>query len=144
MNNVKFSCLVDTNDQTNTIGLDIFLNNDKQFSENITGEKVISFNIPNENKEWTITFKIYGKNSSHTTLDNNGNIIKSTELSITNISFDEFDISNIIAIRPLTYLHNFNGNGEEINDKFFGIAGCNGTIELNFRTPIHIWLLENM
>jgi hypothetical protein len=42
------------------------------------------------------------------------------------------------------YTHNFNDTQPEIQDTFHGIAGCNGTISLQFNTPVYLWLLENM
>jgi hypothetical protein len=61
---------------------------------------------------------------------------------ITDLSFDEILLAQIFVDKA-TYTHNFNGTGEETQEKFYGELGCNGTISLKFTTPIYLWILEN-
>jgi len=141
---VKFSCVVNTNIPSNPIHLQIMLDEAVVFDKDVTAEETVSFEVVEDDKEHEIRFLISGKNDAHIIRDNAGNILDSTELSITNLSFDDVGINNIIMVSPLEYKHDFNGNDAEIVDKFYNIAGCNGEITLNFTTPIYLWLLENM
>jgi hypothetical protein len=144
MNKVTFSCVVNTNIPVNPITLQILLDDAAMFNKPITAEETVSFEFDEGDGEHTLRFLISDKNDTHVLRDNNGNVLDSTELSITDIKFDEIDITNIIMVSPLEYRHNYNGNGEETVDKFYDIAGCNGEITLNFTTPIYLWMLENM
>jgi len=145
MDTIKFSCNVNTNIPDRPLNLKILLDNDTViFNELVIGEQTISYNIPDVDGNRTIVFSITGKNDTHVLKDGQGNIIDSTEISITNICFDDLDITPIILINPLAYKHNFNGYGEETVEKFYDIAGCNGDITLEFTTPFYLWLLENM
>ena len=145
MDKFKFFCTVDTNYYNNPICLDIKLNDKLVFSSPITAKQNIEFDIDDvDDGEYVLKFVVYGKDDSHVNRDNDGNVTDSTEITISNISFDEININNIIALNPLPYKHNFNGNADAVVDKFYDTAGCNGEIELKFTTPIYLWLLENM
>ena len=144
MDNIKFSCVINTNIPSNPIHLQIVLDETVMFDKDVTAEETVSFDFDEDEKEHQLRFLISGKNDSHIIRDDAGNVVDSTELSITDLSFDEININNIIMVSPLEYKHNFNGNDAETVDKFYNIAGCNGEITLNFTTPIYLWLLENM
>ena len=144
MDTIKFSCIVNTNIPTNPINLKILLDDKIMFDRNIVSEEKIQFDVNDDNSDHIMNFVISGKTDEHSIRDADGKILNSTEILITNIAFNDVDISNIIMANPLKYNHNFNGNGDNIEDKFYDIAGCNGTIELKFSTPIYLWILENM
>jgi len=145
MDKINFSCIVDNTIPSKPINLQILLDNAVMFKSSISSKKKISFLFDDEkNNHREIKFLISGKDNSYVMLDNTGNIINSAELLITNISFNDTDITDIITISPLEYKHNYNGNGETVTGKFYNTAGCNGEITLNFSTPIYLWLLENM
>jgi len=144
MDKVTFSCVVNTNIPTNPINLQILLDDVVMFNKIITAEETVSFDFAQDETNHILRFLISGKDNSHIVRDEQDNVLDSTELSITNISFNDTDITDIITVSPLIYKHNYNGNGENVIGKFYGIAGCNGEITLNFTTPIYLWLLENM
>jgi len=144
MDKVNFSCTVNTNIPSNPINLQILLDDVVMFNKRITEEEKVSFDFDEDESEHVLKFLISDKNEAHIMRDDDGNVLDSTEISITDISFDDLDITNVIMVSPLTYKHNYNGNGEETVDKFYNIAGCNGEITLSFTTPIYLWLLENM
>jgi hypothetical protein len=144
MDTVKFSCIVNTNIPTNPINLKILLDDKIMFDRNIESEEEVHFEFNEDNQDHILNFVISGKTDDHNIRDDDGKILDSTEISITNIAFDDIDISSIIMVNPLKYEHNFNGNGDNVEDKFYDIAGCNGTVELKFSTPIYLWILENM
>ena len=84
-----------------------------------------------------------GKKSEHTTIDDQGNIVKDATWHINNIRLDELDVDQLFYDN-CRYAHDFNGSKQPLIDSFHGTAGCNGTITLDFSTPIYLWLLENM
>ena len=59
------------------------------------------------------------------------------------LAFDEIELKQIF-IDHAVYTHNFNGTQTEIQDKFYGEMGCNGTVSFKFTTPVYLWLLENL
>ena len=89
------------------------------------------------------TLELHGKNSSHTIVDADSNIIADSSLKFSKFIADDIDISQLFIDRSL-YRHNFNGNGPDTDDRFFDIMGCNGTVSFVFSTPFYFWLLENM
>jgi len=97
-------------------------------------------NIDGDHK---ICIELSGKLPTDTVIDTDGNIIKDNTIELTNFRIDEFDVDKIIKATAV-YNHNFNGTANSINDNFFGIAGCNGTIKFEFQSPVYIWLLEAM
>ena len=83
------------------------------------------------------------KTTEHTKIDEQGNIITDACLTVSNLAFDEIELKQIF-INQAVYTHDFNGTQTEIQDKFYGNMGCNGTVTLKFATPIYLWLLEHM
>lgn len=90
-----------------------------------------------------IQIEISGKGPNDTVLDQQGNIVKDNVIELSNFVLDEFDIDQIVYKKSL-YSHDFNGTGAKGQHQFYGIAGCNGTISFEFRSPAYIWLLEVM
>jgi hypothetical protein len=84
-----------------------------------------------------------GKQPIHTTVDSAGNIVSDALLMINDLSFDGIILDTIFNEHSV-YCHNFNDTQPTTNDKFFGSMGCNGTVFLEFTTPIYLWLLEMM
>jgi len=83
------------------------------------------------------------KTPEHTIVDENNNIVEDSELVFSDIMVDEIDIEELLYFQA-KYSHNFNGSGELTEENFYGTIGCNGTVEINLKTPIYLWLLENL
>jgi hypothetical protein len=83
------------------------------------------------------------KTTEHTKIDEQGAIVSDACLTVSNLAFDEIELKQIF-IDHAVYTHNFNGTQTEIQDKFYGEMGCNGTVSFKFTTPICLWLLEHM
>ena len=90
-----------------------------------------------------IEFELSGKLLEHTKIDAHGNIISDAVVIIKNKEFESVMV-DMPFDQHTQYRHNFNNNGQEIVDEFFGIMGCNGTACFKFTTPIYVWLLENL
>jgi hypothetical protein len=97
-----------------------------------------------QDTEHNISIEISGKRAEDTEIDAQGNIVADSLLHINNFTISEIDITEVITIKSSTYTHNFNGNGNQVTEKFYGTIGCNGVIQFKFSSPIYIWLLENM
>jgi hypothetical protein len=92
---------------------------------------------------YTLEIVMSGKQSNHTVIDHDGTILQDRVIEIGKISIDEIELDQVF-VEKASYCHNFNGTQAETVDKFYGIMGCNGTVELKFLAPIYLWLLENM
>lgn len=141
---VKFSCVLDTTDPTCALGMEIWLDGQQIFNENhIKNPLDFEHTIADCDGEHDLQFVMKGKTSEHTRIDALGQIISDARLIVQDLEFNEIQLGHTIT-ELATYTHNFNGTGSEIQDKFYGELGCNGTVNLKFTTPIYLWLLENM
>lgn len=104
-------------------------------------ESLVDDNEVTENH--CIEFELLGKLPDHTVINDQGDIIKDAVVQIRNKQFELIPVDTVFDQRT-QYRHDFNGSGEEIDDEFFGILGCNGRARFEFTTPIYIWMLENL
>ena len=147
MDTIKFTCDVVVNNATDTpMKISVLLNGEEYYAPTpVNSDLKVEFEFPDEeDKEWKLDLVVSGKDDRHTVVDDNSNVVTSTELKFNNFNIDGIDIDNIILAKSLPYTHNFNGTGETVTKKFYDTAGCNGTITLEFTTPFYLWLLENM
>jgi hypothetical protein len=143
-NTVKISCTIDTTDNTAGLGLEICLDDQQIFNQNCVIEsQKISYEFSDLDAEHELRFVMKNKTVDHTKIDESGAIVKDAYLTISDLAFDDIALGHIVTEKA-EYTHNFNGNGELTQDKFFGQIGCNGTVSLKFTTPMYLWLLENM
>ena len=94
-----------------------------------------------ENGEHVLKLCLYNKSIEHTSLDKDNNIIQDARLIIQNLKINQQNVDQVLYENG-AYLHDFNGTANQIEDKFYGELGCNGTVELKFKVPSYIWLLE--
>ena len=126
------------------VGFEVLLDGNSMFkTEHVTGPCQVTFDITDNEATHQLQFVMTGKIAEHTKVDTDGNITSDTLLKISNVQVDDIDISLLLNPKSI-YSHNFNGSQSEIEDKFYGDMGCNGTVSLKFTTPIYLWLLENM
>jgi hypothetical protein len=141
--NVIISCKVGTSDPGSALGFEAWIDGYKFFdSEHVQDTQQISMEISDHNAEHELKFVLKNKTLDHTKIDEHGVIVSDARLTISDLTFDEILLAQIFADRA-TYTHNFNGNGQETQEKFYGEMGCNGTVSLKFTTPMYLWLLEN-
>jgi hypothetical protein len=97
-----------------------------------------------DNEPCSLRFVMNNKTYEHTKIDEEGNIIGDCRIAISNVTFDDIALGQLL-IDNADYLHSKNASDGQIEkNKFYGEMGCNGTVELKFYTPIYLWLLENM
>jgi hypothetical protein len=96
-----------------------------------------------DDAEHQLRFVLKNKKIEHTEVDDDGNIVKDARLTVTDLAFDEIKLGHMLT-ELAVYTHDFNGTADVRQDRFYNELGCNGTVSLNFNTPIYLWLLENM
>lgn len=143
-NTVQISCNIDTTDVSAQLGLTIKLNDNIIFnSDHVNGPVDFFYDLNDDDARHKLAFIMRNKTSADTVLDSDGVIIKDARLIITNLVFEGIELKQLFVDRAV-YTHSFNGTQAEIQEKFYGEMGCNGTVSLEFTTPIYLWLLENM
>ena len=135
--------LVTTNDLAQ-LGFEAWVN-DTRFVHiaHVQGKQLVKIDLPDVDGDHELRLVLTGKTEEHTKIDEQGAIVSDATLAISNLAFDEIKLGHMVT-RLATYSHDFNGTKELVQDKFYGIMGCNGTASLKFTTPIYMWLLEHM
>lgn len=144
-NKFTISADVDTNSADAPLGLEVWVDGVLlQNIDRVVGPTTISVDVKDaDDVEHELKFVLKNKTQEHTVVDESGNIIKDSVLEIKNIKFDEIELGHMFYEQAV-YHHNFNGNGADTEDGFYGIMGCNGSVVLKFTTPMYLWLLEKM
>lgn len=143
-NSVKILCTLDTTDPACALGMEIWLDDLQIFDcAHVTEPIKFEHEFSDQDAQHLLRFVMKGKQLTHTQVDADGQIVSDARLLIKNLSFDEIELGQIL-IDHAAYYHNFNGSGPHTREKFYGELGCNGSVELEFSTPMYLWLLENM
>ena len=142
---IKFQCDLNTTNLSTPLGFEVLFNGKSAFKiDHVTETCQIVFDINDEdNAIQKLQFVMTGKTTEHTTVDDQGNITSDAMLTISNVIIDDIDISLLLNDKS-KYTHNFNGTQPAVEDKFYGVMGCNGTVTFEFTTPFYLWLLEHM
>jgi len=128
----------------NPLGLEIWMDDTivhDIIATSVTETYLIAINGDTE-AEHELKFVLKNKTSAHTQIDDAGNIVNDTTVTLNNLKFDGIALGHVFN-NLATYTHNFNGHGEESTHAFFDTIGCNGTVSLKFTTPIYLWLLAH-
>jgi hypothetical protein len=96
-----------------------------------------------EERDHILSFEMQGKLPEHTKVNASGEILQDRSVTIADIAFDDIQLGHMVT-EVAAYHHDTNGSTGPVTDNFYGVMGCNGRVELRFRTPIYLWLLENM
>ena len=141
---MTISCSLDTTYTVAKLGFEAWID-DKKFhdTDHVTGRQQIFMEISDDDAEHELRLIMKNKTIEHTQVDETGNIITDSKLTVTDIAFDEIPLGHMFAEQAV-YTHDFNGTGKVTEDKFYGEMGCNGTVSLKFSTPMYLWLLEHM
>lgn len=90
----------------------------------------------------TFNFVLSGKKTEHTKLDDE-QIVDDVLVYIDSVMFDGVNVDAMVH-KNSVYIHDHNGQIPQSIHAFHGVMGCNGTVELLFCTPIHLWLLRHI
>ena len=138
-------CKISVSDPSRPLNFKILLDDKEVFFEKTTQSEYTFLSVIDEtNNTHSIKFIMDGKGDDHTTMDGD-KLISSAQIEITDISFDDNVISELLLSNEslTTYTHNSNGYSDEIVEKFnTSCMGFNGEIEMKFETPLYLWLLD--
>lgn len=144
MNTSIFSCSIGTTNPAVPLGMEIWFDHTCVFDQvHVQESHTIRYEFNDDEGDHELKFVLKNKQSKHTTVDLDGEIISDAVLTIHNISFEDIDCQ-YLTTKLAEYQHNFNGTGAETQQKFYGSMGCNGTVTVKFSTPVYLWLLENL
>ena len=143
-NSVEISFRVGTTDPATPLGFEAWMD-DQCFVDlaHVQDFQHVKYQISDSDGEHQLKFVMKHKLPEHTQIDSTGQIIKDARILLEDVCFDGITLGHLI-IEQAVYSHDFNGTGPATTEKFYGDIGCNGTVTLNFTTPIYLWLLENM
>lgn len=145
MNNSFLAFDIIPNNIEKPIGVEVWFNDQLvvDYSQ-VTETKNVVCNFDNElEQSHCVKILVKNKTAEHTVIDGDGKILQDSLVEIKNFNLEEIEIDKIVQEKA-TYTHNFNGSGNQVTEAFYGSAGCNGSIELKFTSPVYLWLLENM
>jgi hypothetical protein len=142
---VIISCLVDTTDASVPLGFEAWVDDHKIFdTDHVQGPVQITTEISDEDElEHELRLVMKNKTEEHTILNDIGDIVQDARLVINDLTFDGIKLGNIVAEKAV-YEHDFNGSMEKSLHEFFGEMGCNGTVKIEFTTPVYMWMLEHI
>ena len=143
-NTITITFELTTSDDQAELGFEAWVDNEKFVDvAHVQGPQQITIDMSDTDGEHTLKLILKNKTAAHTKIDEQGNIVSDTTLTISNLAFDEIKLGHMVT-KLATYDHDFNGTKAPVQDQFYGEMGCNGTVSLGFTTPIYLWLLENM
>ena len=144
MSTALISCSINTTDALANLGIEVWLNDQHILNQDHVAELIeFKYELPDDDAEHELRFVMKHKTTEHTKIDEQGAIVSDACLTVSNLAFDGIELKQIF-IDHAVYTHDFNGSQAEIQTKFYGDMGCNGTVSLKFTTPIYLWLLENL
>ena len=143
-NTICLALAIEPTDATRPVGVSVRLNGEELYrTDAVTARTVLHKFIPDSDNNYRLEIELHGKTADHAHLDPEGRFEYDSCLRIDAIEFDDIDVMPVFHTHS-KYQHNFNGTGHSVTERCFGSMGCNGTVSLEFTTPIYLWLLENM
>jgi hypothetical protein len=143
-NTVKISFHLEPSEPDVALGFEAWVDDNKLFdTDHVQVAQDISVEIDDTDADHKLKFVMKNKTPAHTQHDAKGELIKDASLKVTKVAFDEIELGHMLTELSV-YEHDFNGSRSLTQEKFYSIMGCNGTVTLDFSTPMYMWLLENM
>jgi hypothetical protein len=143
-NTISISFELNTSDDQAELGFEAWVDDEKFVDINhVQGQQLIKIDIADTDGEHVLELILKNKKATDTKIDDSGAIVSDATLTVSDLAFDEIKLGHMVT-KLATYVHNFNGTKELTQEQFYGEMGCNGTVKLEFTTPIYLWLLENM
>ena len=144
MSTIQFSCKVSTTDAHAGLGFEAWVDGDKFLDiDHVVESQQVVIDIDDDSAEHVLRLVMKNKTLADTKINQAGEIVQDARLIIENIAFDDLKLGYIFT-KLAKYTHDFNGTGIETQENFYSEMGCNGTVCLEFNTPVYLWLLEHM
>jgi hypothetical protein len=85
-----------------------------------------------------------GKTRQHTKVGADGMIEHDNSITFSQLEFEDIDMMPIFCQGWLGYYHSNNDVNRSVEvDEFYGYMGCNGTVNIEFDTPIYLWFNQH-
>lgn len=131
------------NTNCSDILFEVYLNDNKIFeSTALEKAQIVTCDVDDTPADHSLKLVMSGKNRRHTQIDSAGEIVSDVYFQINRLEFEELDMHEIFCLGKPCYSHSFNSSNPEFVDEFYGQLGCNGTVSIDFSTPIYLWLLD--
>ena len=144
MENTKITFEVSNTNPSAKLGFETWLDDQLIFDTDHVQDLVkITVPVVDDEAEHILKMILKNKLPEHTRLTTTGEIESDSVRERQYIVFDDIDMRQIVTEQTV-YVHDVNGTDQMSSHKFFGTMGCNGTVILNFTTPMYLWFLENM
>jgi hypothetical protein len=144
MQQCQVSLKIDTTNPAIPLGVEVWLDQDKIADHSpVTQTISISHVLADVEGSHELRVILKNKQPAHTVIDADGNILSDATLVVSDVMFDQVSLGQILIDQAI-YTHNYNGQKDPVQQKFYREMGCNGTVSLRFTTPVYAWLLENM
>jgi hypothetical protein len=141
---IELSLTLDPTDASVPLGAEVWVSDKKIYSTEWLTESVsVVAHISDADAKHNLKIVLKNKKPEHTSIDSDGNIVKDALITVSDVQFDEIKLGHMFY-ELASYSHNFNDTGADVVEPFNGSMGCNGTVSLEFTSPVYLWLLENM
>lgn len=141
---VKINFDISSTDVSQTLGAEVWLDQQQLLNVDHVDQTIhFEHEFNDDEAEHVLKIQLKNKLPEHTKISETGEILSDVRLVVDRVEFEEIEINQLFQTLAV-YEHDFNGTQPAIRDQFFGEMGCNGTLSLTFRTPVYLWLLENM
>lgn len=122
----------------------IYINDSCMFDDAVAAEQPIDLSVELPEGKHKLIVELYNKDKYQTVLQDD-KIVKDQLLNIDSVSFDDIDIGYLSHKLSKYYPdQNYYSNSAPLLVNNCVNLGYNGRWELEFTTPIYIWLLENI
>lgn len=144
MESIVVSFDLTNSDYTCALGFEIFHDDKKLLDiDHVQSVTPVTLALDAEPGNHELKFLLKNKTSDHTTIDDNGQIIKDAYLTISNFAVNEIELHNIF-LENCRYHHDFNGSQNPVVLPFYNDLGCNGEVVFCFESPVYYWMLETI
>lgn len=101
---------------------------------------LLTLNLEDRDAVHDLTISMQGKTHRHTVLDTDGTIKSDASILVSRLEFEGISMMPIFCQGRRCYWHSNNSISTTPQlDDFYGYIGCNGTVHIEFETPIYLW-----
>ena len=141
MEKVKFSITLGSDYQTVPPRARVTISDKKIFEGPVSADILIIDPAELDNdSDFQLRIELIDKIPEHTVLDEQGNIVKDSVLTIKKIIIEDIEIQSNLSLDQEKFYYEHSGGKHQLYDSL----GVNGTAVINFSTPFYIWLLETI
>ena len=119
----------------------VTLNDNVIFDAIVNGTSVIVQSATLENESVNkLKITLLDKKDEHTEIDEQGNILKDSQLTIEECTIEDVDLIPNFSLIQEKFYYEHSGSKHQL----YNTLGINGSAVIEFDTPFYVWLLENI